>query len=321
MSGLNVSSLIKSVPVLVALGGWVAPGVTHAAATKAANQYQQVIPTSFDYTSTGEIRNRPSTINGPAQLSFNGVPAGTYVTGSNQTIQLGQFVVNPARTATGADAVTTYNGTPFVIQIRAPQFDKTKDVPILSKVLPSFGRSFHLKNQTMDSLLIKGHLNGTVSGSGASNVTATVDQTRLGTIDKLPKNTAVNYSFPVRYGQLKLPTSWKMNTTANALAGAAIPAGSTVTSASFTPPSTGPVSVPATLPAPVPAAAPATSDYSVGSAAAPSVSAQLLATPAAEMLAETPSTDPTPTPEPTTILTFVVALGGFSWTRRRSLRA
>ena len=316
MSGLNVSSLIKSVPVLVALGGWVAPGVTHAAATT-TNKYQQVIPTSFDYTSTGEIRNRPSTINGPAQLSFNGVPAGTYVTGSNQTIQLGQFVVNPAKTATGADAVTTYNGTPFVIQIRAPQFDKTKDVPVLSKILPNFGRAFHLKNQTMDSLLIKGHLNGTVSGSGASNVTATVDQTRLGTIDKLPKNTAVNYSFPVRYGQLKLPTSWKMNTTANALASAAIPAGSTVTSASLTPPS----SVPVTVPASVPAAAPATSDYSVGSTLAPSVSAQLLATPAAEILAVDPATDPTPTPEPTTILTFVVALGGFAWTRRRSLRA
>ena len=320
MSGLNFSTMIRSVVVAGTLGGLAAPGLVEAAATKATNKYQQIVPTSFDYTSTGSIRNRPATISGPAQLSFSGVPAGTYVTGSNQTIQLGQFVVTPAKTATGADAVTTYNGTPFVIQIRAPQFDKTSDVPVLSKILPNFGKTFHLKNQTIDSLLIKGHLNGTVSGSGASNVTATVDQTRLGTIDPLPKNTAVNYSFPVRYGQLKLPTSWKMNTTANALAGAAIPASSTVTSASFTPPSTVPVSVPDV----VPAAAPGTSAYAIGSSEstlAPSVSAQLLAAPAAEMLAVNPLADPTPTPEPTTILTFAVALGGFAWTRRRRSQA
>ena len=145
MSGLNFSSLIRSVPLVVALGGWLAPGVIQAAATSAANKYQQNIPASFDYTSTGTIRNRPSTVSGPAQLSFSGVQDGTYVTGSNQTIQLGQFVVNPTKTLTGGDAVTTYNGTPFVIQIRAPKADKTSDVPVLSKILPNFGKAFHLK--------------------------------------------------------------------------------------------------------------------------------------------------------------------------------
>ena len=291
MSGLNISLVVRSVPaVIVALGGLIAPGFVTAAAVTTT-------PSSFNYTTTGSIRNRPATVAGPAQLSFSGVDNGSYVTGSNQTIQLGQFVVNPAKTLIGGDAVTTYNGTPFVIQIRASQFDKTKDIPLLAKILPTFGRSLHLKNQTLNSLLIKGHLDGTVSGSGASNVTATVDSTRLGTIDKLPKNTAVNYSFPVRYGQLKLPTSWKMNTTGNALASvAAVP---------------NPILTPLTSPV---------TTNTVGSTATPvaaSAAAQILATPAAEILAATtPLGEPTPTPEPATVFTFVVALGGFAWSRR-----
>ncbi len=295
MSGLNFSPGILAFSIVAALGSMFAPNVA-SAATKTTDRYHVNVPSSFDYNTTGIVRAQPSTISGPNQLAFSGVTGGNYVTGSNQTIQLGQFVVNPVTTASGADAVTTYRGTPFVIQIRAPEYDKTSSVPILSKVLPDFGKAFHLKTATLNSLLIRGHLDGTVNAAGVSNVTATVDSTRLGSVGTaLPKNTAVNYTFPVHYGDLKLPTSWSMNTTGNALASTAVTTGSTTTTTTATP--------------------------SIGSTATNSTALQILASPAAEMLtaSSTPSVnDPTPTPEPATILIFAAAIGGFAWSRRRA---
>ena len=290
MSGLNHSPVAQRF-LLVLLGSTLAPA-SLGAATVTTNKYQVIVPKTFAYSTTGVIRDRPGTITGPEQLTFSGVSNGSYATGSNQAIQLGQFTVHPTQTATGTDAVTTYNGTPFVIQVRAPQFDKNTKVPVLGDVLPNFGKTFHLKTQTLNSLLIRGHLDGTVNGSGASTVTATVDSTRLGTLAAAPKNTAVSYTFPVHYGDLKLPTAWTMNTTANALASTAATTTAVTTTAVTTTPT-------------------------VGSTVVTSTSAQLLATPAAETISATPLAEPTPTPEPSSVLIFAAALGGFAWSRRR----
>jgi len=226
MIGWNFARAVQASTLILAFGPAVAPGLA-VAATKTSNPnlYQVVVPKTFMYNTSGTIQSqaRPSTVKGPDQLSFNGVNNAVYITGSNDTIQLGQFVVKPAKTSTGADAVTTYTGTPFAIQIRTPQYDKTSKVPVLDTLLPNFGKTFHLKTQTLNSLLIRGHLDGTVNGSANSSVTATVDSVKLGGIQGALKGYATSYSFPVRSSDLKLPTSWTMNTAGNALATAANP--------------------------------------------------------------------------------------------------
>lgn len=212
---------IPAPALFLALGlGLAAPSGAAHAATKASNAYHQAVPKTFAYNTTGALRPaaNPGSIKGPNQLAFDGVNNGVYATGSGQTIQLGQFVVNPTRTAAGTAAVTTYDGTPFVIQVRAPQYDKSSSVPVLSTLLPSFGKSLNLKTQTLNSLLIRGHLDGTVDAATGSTVTATVDSVRPGGTGSPPKNTSVKYTFPVRYNDLKLPTSWTMNTAGTPLA-------------------------------------------------------------------------------------------------------
>ena len=289
MSGWNFAKAVQTSSLILALGAAVAPGTALAAAktttTTITNPYQVIVPKTFEYNTTGTIRTQadPASIKGPEQLSFNGVNNAVYVTGSKDTIQLGQFVVSPVRSASGAAAVTTYDGTPFAIQVRAPEYDKTSKVPVLASFLPNFTKTFHLKTQTLNSLLIRGHLDGTIDADTNSSVTATVDSVRLGGVQGALKGYATNYTFPVRYSDLKLPTSWTMNTTGNALA--------------------------------------TTAGTSAATTAAPTASAQLLATPAAEMLTATPTTDPTPTPEPSTIFIFAAAVGGFAWSRRRATRA
>ena len=287
MSKLTRSRMIPASSLLLGLGlglGLTVAPSTVQAATKTSNPYQQVIPRTFEYNTTGTVRTAidPSSVKGPSQLAFNGVTNAVYATGSGQTIQLGQFVVTPATTSTGAAAVTTYDGTPFVIQVRAPQYDKSSKVPVLAGLLPNFSKSFHLKTQTLNSLLIRGHLDGTVNAATNSSVTATVDSVRLGSTTAAAKDTAVNFTFPVRYNDLKLPTSWTMSTAGNAALAVA-------------------------------AAAPATSANS-GSTAA-----QVLATPAAEELTANPIATPvpTPTPEPSTILILAAGAAGIAYARRR----
>ncbi len=290
MSGLNLTRPVQALSITLALGLAIAPNVASAASktsthatttTTLTNPYQVIVPKTFEYNTTGVIQTHaaPSTLTGPSQLSFSGVSNAVYATGSNQTIQLGQFVVNPVNTPSGASSVSTYRDTPFVIQVRAPAYDKTSKVSVLDNLLPNFGRAFHLKTQTINSLLIRGHLDGTVNGSGQSSVTATVDAVKLGGVQPTSKSYATNYTFPVHYNDLKLPTSWTMNTAGNALA----------------------------TPSPTPGTA---------FPAASSASAQILATPAAEMLATAPA-GPTPTPEPSTLAIFAAALGA-AWSRRRA---
>ena len=306
MSGSKFSQAVQASTLVLVLGSALVPGAAFASSktknpmaetttTTVTNPYFVNVPKTFEYNTTGTIRTQgaSASLTGPSQLSFNGVSNAVYVTGSNQTIQLGQFVVNPATTASGAAAVSTYHDTPFVIQVRAPGYDKTSKVALLAEVLPNFGRSFHLKTETINSLLIRGHLDGTVNPSAQSSVTATVDSVKLGGTQPTSKSYGINYTFPVRYSDLKLPTSWTMNTAGNALAATSINPG-------------GPVIGLTTGNAP----------------AATSASAQLLATPAAEMLtvAGTPA-GPTPTPEPSTILIFATAAAGFAWSRRRQLSA
>ena len=283
----RISPRMTSAPasaLLLGLGLALTAAPAASAATK-ANAYQQVIPKTFAYDTTGRVQAgaAPRTIKGPNQLSFDGVSNAVYATGSGQTIQLGQFVVTPAKTAAGASAVTTYDGTPFVIQVKAPGHDKSSSVPVLAGLLPSFGKSFHLKSQTINSLLIRGHLDGTVNGANSS-VTATVDSVRPGGLGAGPKNTAVTYTFPVRYNDLKLPTSWSMNTANAALAAAAIPGAGAATSANSA-----------------------------------TAAAQVLANPAAEELTANPIATPvpTPTPEPSTLLIFAAGAGAIAYARRR----
>ena len=229
MSGSNFARTVQAATLVLALGATVAPPAARAAAKTSTNSttimsttnpYEVVVPKTFGYNTTGGVRSQadPSSIKGPAQLAFSGVSSAVYVTDSNQPIQLGQFTVTPAKTASGAAAVTTYAGTPFVIQVRAPGFDKTSKIALLADALPNFGRAFHLSTHTVNSLLIKGHLDGTVNGSATSSVTATVDSVHLGGLQAPSKSYATNYTFPVRYTDLKLPTSWTMNTANNALA-------------------------------------------------------------------------------------------------------
>ena len=291
MSGWNRPQALQAATSIVAL---VLGATTASAATKTSNPYQQVIPKTFEYNTTGTIQTKaaPHSITGPNQLSFNGVNNAVYATGSNQTIQLGQFTVNPATTASGDPATTTYHDTPFLLQVRAPAYDKSSKIPVLSSLLPSYTKQFHLKTETLNSLLIKGHLDGTVNGTGTSSVTATIDSTRLGGVNA-PKGYAINYTFPVRYADLKLPTSWTMNTTGNALA--------STTTASTALASTG-------------------TTASAAMAASTSAAAQILATPAAETLTADPLASPTPTPEPATILIFAAGAAGLAWSRRRQAK-
>lgn len=319
MSGLNFNPACRIATTFAVLAALAAPA---RAATKAStttttavtNPYQVIVPKTFEYNTLGVVRGgaHSGTIKGPAQISFDGVSDGVYATGSGQSIQLGQFVVKPATTATGADAnaMTTYKDAPFIIQVHAPGYDKTSKIPVLSAALPNFSKAFHLETHTINSLLIRGHLDGTVNGVSGSSVTATVDSVKLGTLAKVSKNYATNFTFPVRSSDLRLPTSWTMNTTGNALAStSATPAGtSTTTAAGMSTTTTSGASTTAS------------NLTGTSSTALPaSTAAQLLATPAAETLTTnaSPLADPTPTPEPSTFVIFAVAAGGVAWARRR----
>ena len=159
---------------------------------------------------------------------------------------------------------------------------------MLDRAFPSLGRSFHLKTNTVNSLLITGVLNGTVSGTGASGVAATVESVKLGGLQAHTQDHITKYTFPIRFAQLKLPPSWTIgssvvpNTPANA---ALIPAAYQPT-ATATPPA---------------------------GAAVPAAAAEMLAAPGVLL-------EPTPTPEPSTIVIFAVALGGLAVARRRAAR-
>jgi hypothetical protein len=184
-----------------------------ASTSRAATKHQNPPPgkAPFLYNTTGLVNYQaaPSSVTGPALLQYQGVTGATFTPGI--PIQLGQFVV-PASTATNGQA-TTYDNTPFVIQLRAPEFDKTSSVPLLDKAFPKLGRQLSLKTVNESSLLIRGELNGTVSPTGLSQVVATVNSIQPGGLELKTQDHVTHYSFPVRFADLKLPPSWTMSAT------------------------------------------------------------------------------------------------------------
>ncbi len=280
MRGCDFPAAARASMLALAFGTLSAPG-TAPASTK-HHAPSPPASSSFAYSTTGTVASQanPSTVSGPAVLQFQGVGNGTYAPGSGQPIDLGQFVVAP--TPTPLAAPTIYSGTPFEVRVRAPGSDKTSSVPLLDKVFPKLGHSLHLKTVTLGSLLIDGHLNGTVAATGQSGVTATIDSVKLGGVQAHTQDHITRYAFPIRFSQLKLPPSWTMATLAPnpTLPGRPLPA------QSFASPAAAAVQPP----------------------------------PAAETIAAPVDVDPiqpVATPEPSTLATFAVALAGLAAARHR----
>ena len=239
-------------------------------------------PASFLYDTTGDVQVQadPSSVSGPAQVEFQGVSDQRYAHGAGVPINLGQFVVTPGTAAPGV--TTTYTDTPFEVQVTAPEFNKSTSVPLLSTVFSSLDRQLHLKTATVNSILIDGTISGTVSGTGQTDLAVTVDKVKLGGLPASTQDHITRYTFPIRFSQLELPTSWSTSTAAN----------------------------PALPTNPLPAetyASPAAATVQ----AAPAL--EILAAPAA-----TATVVPTPTPEPSTLAIFAVALAGLALARRGS---
>ena len=260
---------------------------------------------SFAYNTTGSIHveSAPSSVSGPATLQFQGVTNGVYTVAQGQSIQLGQFVV-PASTNTYGSP-TTFTNTPFELQVTAPEFNKTTTVPLLDKVFPTLGKSFHLKTETDNSLLIRGVLNGTVSASGQANLAATVGSIKLGGINATTTDHITRYTFPIRFSQLRLPSSW---TESSPLAvNVPLP---TPTTPTQTYASTAAAKVQAAPAAEMLLAA--TSSKASGTVQPASAAATITPTPIAIPV-------PVPTPEPSTIAILGLGLGGL-WVARRRRR-
>lgn len=190
----------------LAIVAGLAPGIARAAKVPA--------PRPLAYSTSGivDVGADPASVSGPAALQFQGVKDQVYDPKSGVPIQLGQFVATPVGATLGTGQVTTYTDTPFAIQVRAPEFDKTSKVPLLADAFPKFNKSLHLKTVTESSLLIRGHLDGTVAPTGQASITATVDSIRPGGLDVKTQDHITKYAFPVRYADLKLPPQWVMST-------------------------------------------------------------------------------------------------------------
>ncbi len=212
MRGSKLDAAARAAAVALAIGSVFSP-ISARGATKHHVTTPPPSTASFAYNTTGavEIQAAPASVAGPALLQFQGVTNGIYTPASGQPIQLGEFVLPASATTNGLP--TTYTGTPFVVEIKAPEFDKTSQVPLLGKAFPKLGNSLHLKSVTLNSLLLRGHLDGTVSPAGQSNVVATVDSIKLGGLEAHTMDHVTRYTFPIRFGALKLPPSWAMSPT------------------------------------------------------------------------------------------------------------
>jgi len=191
------------------------------APARAATQHNESsVRRPFNYHTTGivGIHAAPNSVHGPAVLQYQGVAGSTYLPGAGQPIDLGQFVVPPGTVTNGQ--ATTYDHTPFAVQVRAPEFDKTSSVPLLDKAFPKLGNKLGLKTVTESSLLIRGQLNGTVSPAGQSDVTATINTVRPGGLEKQTQDHVTRYAFPIRFGDLTLPPSWMMSSMTPGMAAA-----------------------------------------------------------------------------------------------------
>jgi hypothetical protein len=213
MRGL-LSPLVGLVFVSTLSLGLFVPAPVFGSAKKI--HYSATKPFPYDTTGIVAPQNAPGSVSGPAILAFQGVTNATFAPNLAQinnspVLNPGQFVLAPG-TSTGG-VTTTFNGTPFQVEIRTPEFDKTASVPLLANAFPSLDSRLNLKSSTVDSLVLTGRLFGTVSADGTVNVTETVDSIKLGLLDGATKNHISHFAFPIRYGELKLPSSWTIATT------------------------------------------------------------------------------------------------------------
>ncbi len=170
----SLASARASILTLVA-GSLLAPGVASAAKAPLPSPTKAFV---YDTSGVVGIGANPASVNGPAVLEFQGVTNDVFHPKSGQTVELGQFVATPSTASTGQ--TTTYTGTPFEVQVQAPEFNKTNTVPVLASVFPSLGKQLRLKTEVENSLLLKGHLDGTIGPNGQVNVKATVQLDQAG---------------------------------------------------------------------------------------------------------------------------------------------
>jgi hypothetical protein len=291
----------RAVVFAIAFGvtGLMGPDLAIAAKSSAPSAKK---PFVYDTSGVVSIGADPSSVSGPAVLQFQGVTGSTFNPTVAQPINLGQFVAVPSSLASGQ--ATTYNDTPFEVEVQAPEFNKSSSVPVLDQIIPSLDKKLDLKSSVENSLLLKGHLDGTVSANGQVNVTATVDSIKLGSIEGGGSGQVVHYTFPIRYSQFILPPSWVLSNSSTS------------------------VTVPTSTPNPVMsplstvAGTSSTSTSTTTSSVAPAPSAEMVTVTTASGTATNPATAPlpTPAPEPSTILMFATVLGGLALGRRR-LRA
>ena len=286
-------SLASARASILAFGSLLIPGVATAAASHPLPP-SPVRPFVYDTSGIVGIGADPASVNGPAVLQFQGLTNAPFHPSSGQTVPLGQFVVSPSSASLGQ--TTTYTDTPFEVQVQTPEFNKTNTVPVLSSVFPTLGKSLRLKTLVENSLLVKGHLDGTVGPNGQVNVIATVASIKLGSLDAPTTDHSTRYTFPIRFSQFKLPPGWTMASTPVTIP--TPPAAQILAHGSATAPPT----TAAEMLAPAPAAEP----FTVTPTA-------VLPAPAAQML----TAAPTVTPEPSTIVLFAAALAGLVLGRRR----
>jgi hypothetical protein len=268
---------------LFVVGSIGCPGVAHSATKRT-----DTTPFSYDTSGVVGIGADPASVTGPAVLEFQGLGGASYDPATRQPISLGQFVINPSTPTNGL--TTIYSGTPFEIEIQAPNLNKTSTFPVLDSLFPGLGKDLSLKTLNENSVILKGTLNGTVAPDGQANVTATVNTVKLGSLDASTSDHITHYTFPIHFSQLVLPAGWVM-------AGATVPTGSSLTLTSGTTPTT------------ISKAATAIAEPQLIAGATPTLPA-----PAAQ--SGTVGT-PTPTPEPSTIILFATAFGGLALARRR----
>ena len=198
----NPTARVFLLALAVAFVASAVPTASHAAALIRRTAADR----SFGYDTSGQVyaASRPHSVTGPARLQFEGVNGGNYYPNSGQSIDLGQFTVD----STVPGVATSFDGTPFRVQIHALGLDKTSRVPLLSSVFSKFAKDLHLKTVRENSVLLRGHLDGTVNADGTTDLKATVDSVRLGSLDPSTSDHITKYTFPIRFGELKLPPGW-----------------------------------------------------------------------------------------------------------------
>ena len=153
-------------------------------------------PPSYQYSVTGTGLNSTG-VSGPNVISFVGTgPQGATLT-PGAPFSLGQFAIN---TGLGLGS-TTYNHADFNIELHLPQFNTTTP---LGPVTPS--NSYPGYSHQINQEVIHGHLDGTVNGSGQSNVVATIDSVKAGYgLDPVIPEDKYNYVFPFPDSDVKVP--------------------------------------------------------------------------------------------------------------------